>query len=313
MDFRSQQAFRLAGAGHPVGEHDDRAASIAQEAPCGGGQHLRELAGRAIVLRLGGNLQRSRFGGQLASTEGMALVAPLAGQIREHILRAGRRRGRHHHGLEAAPEWRLGPRPELPNGPKRLQKGLGAVRLVEKDEAVVGNESRVHRPRPGATPVGPEQQAGAELVDGGRNDGRLQRIACPSFRTVHPSAQRMYGQGMLVSEPGHSTSGETPEAVRNRLQDPALGRLQLPRQTLRPVVGFVDDDSPIHHEEYSARGGNGATRSEAGCLRGEREYRDVEASGLASPRRQSDGIRPRLRTLCVRRRRTGNGCRLRIA
>ena len=187
--------------------------------------------------------------------------------------------------METAPQRRLGPGSQLRDGLKRLQKRLGAVRLVEKNQAVVGDESRVNRPRTRAVPVGPEQQTGADLIDGGRHDGRLERITRPSFRAVHPSPQRMDSQGAFAVEPGGSTAGEMPEAVRNRLQDPVLGSLQLSRQTPGAVMGFVDDDPPIHHEEDPTGSGHHAARSEAGSLRGEREHGDIQAGGLAGPRR----------------------------
>ena len=54
-EFRSQQAIRFTGRRHPVGEHDDRAASIAQKVARGAGELLRELAGRVPILGLGDN------------------------------------------------------------------------------------------------------------------------------------------------------------------------------------------------------------------------------------------------------------------
>ena len=56
-NFRNQQASCFAGGRHPVDEHDDRAAPIAEKTPRGVGQHLRELPGRVTALGLGGNLQ----------------------------------------------------------------------------------------------------------------------------------------------------------------------------------------------------------------------------------------------------------------
>ena len=187
------------------------------------------------------------------------------------------------------------------------------MRLVEKNEAVIGDETRIHRPRTRATPVGSEQQAGADLIDGGRHDGRLQRIARPGLRAVHPPAQRVDGQRAFIAEADPSTIGEVPESVRDRLQDPVFRLFQLLRQTPSPVMGFVDDDPSVYHEEDAARGGHRTARSEAGGLRGECEHGDVQAGGLAGPRRECDCVRPRPGSVNARRGWIGARYRRRVA
>ena len=189
LGVRREQAFRFSRSRHSVGEHDDRPSFFAHETASGVGQRLGELPARVLCGNPRSLPQRGGLAGQLASAKRMMRIAPLPGVVPENVAGVRRRRSGHHDRMEAAAKRRFRPAPILPDRAQCLEKRLRAMRFVQEDEAVVGNESCVYRPCSGAPSVGAKQQARTDLIDGGCHDGRLQRVPRPGFRAVHSAAQ----------------------------------------------------------------------------------------------------------------------------
>ena len=96
----------------------------------------------------------------------------------------------------------------------------------------------------------------------------------------------------------HSAIREVSQAVRHCLQDALLRAFELGSQTSRTVVGFVHNDSPVHHEKDPSRRGDRSGRPE-GCppgLDSNSEDGNVDTGCLAGASRQRNRVRPGLRS-----------------
>ena len=233
----------------------------------------------------------------------MVRVAAVVGQVPEYVVNPRRRRRRHHHRVEAPPKRLMCPGPITANGPQGLQERLRAMRFVEQDKAVVGNESRVDRPGSGTAAVGAKQQPGADLVHRRGDDGRLQRVARPGFRSIHAAAQRVHGERPLAPESGGCAVGDASQIVRDDLQNAVYGLLQLLRQPARTFICFVDDHPSIHHEEDAAWRGDRLPGIQPRRLSRQGEQGDVHAGGFPGCSRQGDSVGPGRRrcSACARR------------
>ena len=174
---------------------------------------------------------------------------------------------------------------------------MGAVRLVQEDQAVVGRESGVNRPSPWSATIGAKQEARTHLVHGRGDDGWLKRVSRPRLRTVHSAAQHMDRERSLSLEPGCCSVRDPEKIVRNRLQDSVLGRLELFGQLPCAFVGLVHDDPPVHHKEDAARSRDRLVHPQAVCLGGQSEHGDIDAGCLAGCGRQGDCVGPSARSL----------------
>ena len=292
----------LPGRGDAIDEHDDGAGLVAHEAHgllgqllgengCGLGSFRLLEVDVLQILEVDG-LQNGRLAGQLTPSKRMLRIATFAGLVLEHICASRRRGGGQDDGMKETIERRVRPGAETLDRLQGLQERLCAVRLVEQDQAVVGDEPCVDRPCAGAAAIGAEQQPRADLIDGRSDDRRLQRIARPGFRAVHAAAQNVDRQRPLALEAGGLAMGDASKVVGHRLQYPALRLLQLFGQTPCAFMGFVYDDAPVHHEEDAPGRGNHLPGSQPRRLGRQREHCDVQAGGLAGCGGQGDGLRP---------------------
>lgn len=174
-----------------------------------------------------------------------------------------------------------------------LQKGLGAVGLVEQHQAVVAGKTRVQRPHAGAAAIGAKQQARAELVHRGRDHQRLQRAARPGLGAVHaaPQLEDLQRVGCRRRE-WCRAARQGAQLVGDGPDDGAVRVPESVRESPGALVGLVDDDAPVDDEEDASRRGDRPVGAETIGLGGEREQRDVDAGGLAGRRGQGERLWP---------------------
>ena len=184
----AQQPVNLPGRGNAVDEYNDRPTLFTEQLLCGLGHCLRQRMRGLASLGVCDGLEDCGLVRRLASAERMAQVATLVGLILEHVRHPWGRRGRHDHGGKTPFERSVRPSLETLDRPQGLEKRLGAMGFVEKDEAVVRDESGIDRPSARAASIGAEQQARADLIHRGCDHRRLQRIPRPRFGAVHAAA-----------------------------------------------------------------------------------------------------------------------------
>ncbi len=98
---------------------------------------------------------------------------------------------RHLNEMERRTNWVFSPvvAAVIPHVLQRLEEGLTDVGFVEKDSAVVGDQSRMDGSGFRADTVTPEEQSGTDLVDGAGDDRRLRDRARPTVVPHDPAAQ----------------------------------------------------------------------------------------------------------------------------
>lgn len=198
-----------------------------------------------------------------------------------------RRRRREERDLERSGRGRLLP-PSVAligtNPAERLAERLGQMRLVEQDQAVRADQAGLHRLHGIRHPVAAEEQPRADLVHRRAEHGRLGWRARP-VRFARDAAAQAAGEerGPVPFDEQFEPPGHAPEhGSRLRLHE-------RPCDPLRPLVGVVHHQPPVHHERDAHR------RPALGALvRIERqvEHRHVDGRRLAGAGRQVEHARP---------------------
>ena len=144
-----QYSVSLPRRRNAVDKYDDRPTLFIDQLPCCLGQCLGQHLDGPFPLGVFDLLQDSGLVRRLAPAQRMPKIRTFVGLIHEYVRRPRGGCGRHDHGKEAPFKRRMRPGLETPNRSQGLKKWLRAVRLVEEDQAVVGDESRMDRPGAG--------------------------------------------------------------------------------------------------------------------------------------------------------------------
>lgn len=164
--------------------------------------------------------------------------------------------------------------------PERLRE----VHLVEQEQGVIGQQSRMHRLHALAHPVTLNEHARSDLIDGRGNDERLIGRARPTVVLGHSTAQREHTE-RLVARPRQRA-----QALGDLDHDDIGARHQRATKCSAALGDLIDDDAPVHHHRNATRAP--AILGFVLYVKRQREEGDVDAGGLADAGRQVEHTRP---------------------
>jgi hypothetical protein len=127
------------------------------------------------------------------------------------------------------------------------------------------------------SPVRTEEEARADLVDGGQHYNGLRGRLRPVFVRRNPSTKDGYAEGGIGI-------AKLLQAVSYKLGLPRRGARQTTRQVSRSLRGFVNDDASIDHE------GNSSACARSACR--EREQPNIDQRRLTARGRKAENARP---------------------
>ena len=159
---------------------------------------------------------------------------------------------------------------------QRLPERLGQMRLVEQDQAVRSDKTRMHRLHRMGDAITSKQQARTDLIDRRAQHRRLGWRARPVVLARDAAAQAARDQGRPVARQCFQGIGHTPG-------DDAAWRRERVLEFFRAREGVIHHQTPIHH-----KGDTNRRAPRRAAIRFQRQMKngDVDSRCLARPGRE---------------------------